>query len=124
MRFLVDESVPLLVTQQLRAGGFEVWDPREQGSRGLPDEELARIATTERRVIVTQDLDFGRLAEQGWAPAGVVLLRFPSTVRPSTVAQHFGSFLATGGIHAIQGHLVVITPGGVRRRRLRPARSG
>lgn len=85
MRFLVDESVPLLVTQ---------------------------------------DLDFGRLAEQGWTPAGVVLLRFPSTVHPNTVAQHFGSFLAMGGIHSMQGLLVVITPGGVRRRRLRPARSG
>ncbi|MEW6045947.1 MAG: DUF5615 family PIN-like protein [Bacillota bacterium] len=82
------------------------------------------MATTQRRVIVTQDLEFGRLAEQGWTPAGVVLLRFPSMVRPSTVAESFRSFMAAGGADAIEGHLVVITPSGVRRRRLRPGRPG
>lgn len=122
MRFLVDESVPLQITHQLRADGFDVWDPRQQGQRGLSDEELARLATAERRVIVTQDLDFGHLAERGWTPAGVVLLRFPPTVRPGTVAEHFRAFVAMGGADAADGHLVVITPSGVRRRRLRPRR--
>ena len=58
----------------------------------------------------------------GLRRGGFATLPFHGT--PSTVVQHFGSFLATGGIHVIQGHLVVITPGSVRRRRLRPARSG
>ena len=118
MRFLVDESVPLQVTRQLRTDGFDVWDPREQGPRGLPDEELARIATAEKRVIVTYDLDFGRLARQGVTPAGVILFRFPATVRPSMVAQRFRAFVLTGGIQSVEGHLVVITPGGIRKRRL------
>ncbi|WP_405001251.1 DUF5615 family PIN-like protein [Geochorda subterranea] len=47
------------------------------------------MATTEGRIIVTQDLDFGRLGEQGWTPAGLVLLRFPSTLCPSSVAEYF-----------------------------------
>ena len=71
MRIFVDASCPRRLVTRLRELGHEVEyaidiDP------GAPDEVWANWATERGQVIVTQDYDFGELAEAGRTPFGVV----------------------------------------------------
>ncbi len=77
-----------------------------------------RLAAEERRIIVTYDLDFNLLLLTGKAVPGVILLRFPSTLGPLTVARLFQAFIEEGGLERVNGNLAVLTPGSARFRRL------
>jgi predicted nuclease of predicted toxin-antitoxin system len=75
MRFLVDECTGPAVAQWLKENGhdvFSVFDERP----GIPDEEVLRLAFSERRILITNDKDFGeKVFWQRQAHHGVILLR-------------------------------------------------
>ncbi len=72
MRFLADACVPRRVIEQLRADGHDV----TRAAAGAKDELILAAAFEERRVVVSEDLDFGKLAfADRMAHAGVLLLR-------------------------------------------------
>lgn len=58
---LTDENIDPVVVDYLRKTGFDVLDVKEQGWSGRKDDELLTTATTQNRVIVTHDSDFGTL---------------------------------------------------------------
>ncbi|MCL4845636.1 MAG: DUF5615 family PIN-like protein [Acidobacteria bacterium] len=76
MRLLANENIPGPVVRGLRERGHDVLWAREALS-GEPDHVLLSRAQAERRVTVTCDTDFGKLAFRSGLPAecGVVLLR-------------------------------------------------
>lgn len=73
MKFLVDESLGLNVSRELRKRGFDVVSVMEF-MKGAKDEEVVERAIDEHRIILTNDKDFGFLAIS-YRPPGIVLLR-------------------------------------------------
>jgi predicted nuclease of predicted toxin-antitoxin system len=61
LKFLVDECTGILVSQKLKELKYDSVSVIEC-MKGAEDEEILRLAVKERRVIVTNDKDFGRLA--------------------------------------------------------------
>jgi predicted nuclease of predicted toxin-antitoxin system len=75
MRFIVDECVGPMVARWLREQSHDVYSVYDE-SRGLEDEAVIRIAVKERRVLITNDKDFGdKVYREGSLHSGVVLLR-------------------------------------------------
>lgn len=77
MKFLIDESVEFAVIRFLRQIGHDVVAVSE-GVIGIRDEEVLKAAYSEKRILVTNDKDFGTLIYfQRAKHHGVVLLRLP-----------------------------------------------
>jgi predicted nuclease of predicted toxin-antitoxin system len=75
MRFLVDECSGPGLAEWLRSEGHDVASVFEI-ARGAPDEEVVRMASEEKRTIVTNDKDFGEMVfRKGHSHYGIVLLR-------------------------------------------------
>jgi len=90
MNFLADESCAGPVVRMLREAGHDVVAISEV-ARGATDEQVLERALNEKRVLITEDRDFGELVyARGRSSAGVILLRFPARARhakPATVAE-------------------------------------
>jgi predicted nuclease of predicted toxin-antitoxin system len=77
------------------------------------DQELMDIAYKERRIMLTEDKDFGWLAFVAHAEnAGVVLIRFPAKTR-RTLATSVAQVVTERGME-LEGAFVVLRPGSVR----------
>lgn len=86
MRFLVDECCPKAVTEKLRAAGHDVLSVSESMS-GVSDAQLQEAAVSQRRVIISEDFDFGELLiRDRQASVGAVILYMPN-LRPEARAQ-------------------------------------
>jgi len=73
-KLLLDENLGRLFIEELRKKGYDVkWVGDVQ--RGISDEEVARLALTENRVIITQDKDFNVELVRIVKPPGIILLR-------------------------------------------------
>lgn len=71
-RFYLDENVPVVVAEQLRARGIEAVTVRGLGLRGDADVNHLQRATEIGYVLCTHDADFIDLAAQGIDHAGIV----------------------------------------------------
>jgi predicted nuclease of predicted toxin-antitoxin system len=80
IRFHLDEQVDVAIARALRRYGVDVTTTVEAGLRTADDVEQLAYARRERRVLVTQDADFLRLAAAGSQHAGIAFC--PSTGRP------------------------------------------
>ena len=75
MKFFVDENLPRMLVEWLRALGCDVVSASESGP-GEADTAWAELALRDERILLTQDKDFGDLIyRNGLASHGVVLLR-------------------------------------------------
>jgi len=76
LKFLADENVPYLPVKRLRNEGFDIISIYEI-ERGISDQEVAKIANSENRILVTFDKDFGMiLFVENLKIPGLILLRF------------------------------------------------
>ena len=112
MRFLADESCDFNVVRALRDAGYDVVAVSEVSPRA-EDAKVIDIAVRDRRVLLTEDKDFGQLVHShGRKTQGVILLRYPVLVREQLakdvvrLAKRHGKKLA--------GCFIVIQPGRVR----------
>ena len=78
MRILVDENIPRMTVDVLRALGNDVKDIRGTLAQGLADPELWRVATTEGRLLITTDKGFGEFRTAPHHGILVVRLRPPN----------------------------------------------
>lgn len=81
-----------------------------------PDSAVLAAAGLDKRVVVTRDLDFGRLVQAG-PSAPVILLRFP----PAALAAMHDELLRVLAHHTVEdlaGAIVIVEPGRHRVRRL------
>ncbi len=115
LRFLADESCDFAVVRALRAAGHDVAAVGEVQQRSV-DRELIRAAAQDKRILLTEDKDFGWLvfASDEDSP-GVILIRYPGNAR-ETLAHHVGQIVAEYG-EALHNAFVVIQPGHVRLNR-------
>ncbi|RLF92961.1 hypothetical protein DRN50_07985 [Thermococci archaeon] len=115
LRFLADESCDFAVVRALRAEGYDVFAVSEVMRRS-DDRELIEQAYREKRILLTEDKDFGWLVFVSHADsAGVILLRFPGNARRSlvrTIVQ-----LVQEQDERLLAAFVVVQPGYIRIRR-------
>jgi len=115
LKVLLDENIGLKVYYELRNRGYYVQSVLME-RRGIPDEEIIKIAIEHDKVIVTMDKDFGYLA-QAYNPPGVVILRLkdpriPNRIKAILRALSLGSQL--------YGHVTIVTETRIRKRPITP----
>ena len=71
IRFHLDENCPTAIADGLRRRGIDVTTTPEASLISASDEEQARYALAESRLIFTQDQDFLRIHAAGIAHAGI-----------------------------------------------------
>lgn len=112
MRFLADESCDFSVVRTLRAADHDVVAVAEV-ALGAPDELVIERALSNKRILLTEDKDFGQLVfASAMVSPGVVFIRYPATARktlPSAVLDLIGKY----GDH-LAGCFVVLQPSRVR----------
>jgi len=81
MRILVDENIPNITVQELRALGHDVLDIRVTERQGILDDELWPFAQTEQRIFVTTDKGFSEHRDEQHCGIFVVRLRQPNEQR-------------------------------------------
>ena len=87
MRFLADENCDEAAVRALRAEGHDVTLVREL-KPGAEDVVVTELAAKERRIVLTEDKDFGQLAQALSAGrVGVILIRFPTQTRSTLGAR-------------------------------------
>lgn len=119
----VDEDLPEEIADILNAAGHDAVTVRSQGWSGIPDAELWLRIQAENRWLVTADKEFGDIRKFVPAPgAGIVLIRAEVESRRQYLALAT-ALLRSFPIETAAGCLVVVTPRGVRVRRLRPPRA-
>jgi predicted nuclease of predicted toxin-antitoxin system len=116
VRFLADESCDGRVVRALRAAGHDV-RLAAQDLRGQADERILRAALADHRLLITEDVDFGRLVFLESLPTvGVVLIRWPANDRDG-IAHRLAEVASSLG-DRLEGAFTVVRPTGVRTRRL------
>jgi predicted nuclease of predicted toxin-antitoxin system len=114
MRFLADESCDAAVIVALRDKDHDVAEVGKISPRAQ-DESVIRMALRQRRILITEDKDFGQLVYASGRPhCGVILLRYQFRARAAIVKSVVR--LAGKDEARITGHFIVVQPGHVRIR--------
>ena len=115
LKFLVDECTGILVSQKLKELKYDSISVIEC-MKGAEDEEILKLAVKERRVIITNDKAFGRLASF-FKPPGIILLR----LKDETIANkvRIVSFVVSSHGDAILGNVMVVSEKKIRTRKIK-----
>jgi predicted nuclease of predicted toxin-antitoxin system len=81
MRVLVDENIPRMTVDALRALGHDVKDIRGTPAQGLPDSELWRLASAESSLLITTDKGFSEFRAVRHHGILIVRLRQPNRLK-------------------------------------------
>lgn len=83
MKFKVDENLPDELSQLLRSAGWDSATVVEQNLGGVEDPPLARVCSSEARILVTFDRGFSNIkAYSGFGLSGVVVFRLKRQDKP------------------------------------------
>ena len=116
MRIMVDECLPYEVVDHLRRDGHDVhWISDDMSS--VDDIVVLRAANLERRIIVSEDRDFGELVyRDGINTHGIILLRLDELPIPGVLARLSTAWSVIEANPA--GRFIVITENKIRVREL------
>jgi predicted nuclease of predicted toxin-antitoxin system len=115
LRFLADESCDRAVIAALREDGYDVFAVSEVMTRSI-DSDLMQQAVAQRRILLTEDKDFGALVfVTHMDSSGVILMRFPAIARQLLVDSVRRAVREYGD--ALIDTFTVIQPGLVRQNR-------
>ena len=121
MRFLSDQDVYALTVRFLRDLAHDVVTAAEAGLTRASDQALLEQASTEGRILVTRDRDFGTLVFTMRIGSGVIYLR--ATARTlDAVHDELAAVLVHHTEDELRDAFVVVEPGRHRFRRLRRER--
>ncbi len=116
MKFLADENCDFRIIRSLRTWGHDVAAVTEISPR-VSDEEVARLALAEERILITEDKDFGQLVyAHGQKSVGVILLRFPVRAR-TIIIKELSQLIEQAG-DRLAGSFTVVEPGRIRLTKL------
>ena len=112
MRFIVDESSGRALANLLKNAGYDVLFSRDV----LPaadDEKILEFAEAEKRVLISDDRDFGELVFRFNKPAsGVIFLR-TLTTDPNKIFK-----MIKGILHKAEGKFIVVRENRIRVRKI------
>ena len=116
MLLIADESCDFRLVRSLRSAGHDVTSIAEEHA-GATDDQVIQLAQSERRLLITEDKDFGQLVfSAAKKNSGVLLVRYPASTRLS-LSQAVLDLLAGRG-NDLYSCFVVIEPGRIRVGRL------
>jgi len=118
MKFLADMGLACSTVTFLRARGYDAVHLRDQGLQRLQDHEIIEKARVEGRVILTHDLDFGRIIAVSRASVPSVITFRLNDMRPAQVNRHLAEVLARLAGQLETGALVSVSERGIRVRSL------
>lgn len=118
MKFLVDMGVSMTTVSALRERGHDVSHLREQGLMRMEDPDIVRKARSEKRIVVTFDLDFGEImASSGSAMPSVILFRTRNQT-PGSVTPRLLRVIEDCEAALLAGVFITVEESGYRVRRL------
>lgn len=119
VKFLTDENIDQEVVEFLREQGFDVVDVKEAGWFGWMDSDLLDYASNEKRVMISQDSDFGTLVFRDQKPFYGILYLRPGHASPSVHIDSLRAVLEANLDFATSFLLVAENTGQMVRLRLR-----
>ena len=112
MRLVADESCDFAIVRDLRAAKYDIVSIAETIA-GASDERVIALVFSERRLLLTEDKDFGQLVYAAARDnSGVVLIRYPAAAR-SGLVNALLQLLAERG-DTLYKSFVVMEPGRIR----------
>jgi predicted nuclease of predicted toxin-antitoxin system len=116
VRLVADENCDYSLVIDLRSAGYDVVSIGEHMA-GAADETVIDFARSERRLLVTEDKDFGQLVfAAAKENSGVILIRYPALARSALTAAVL-KLLSDSG-ESLYSRFAVLEPGRVRITRL------
>ena len=116
IKFLVDENVDFPVVQFLRNEGFDVASVAEDYP-SIDDARILKRAYEEKKIVVTNDKDFGNLVfELNLKAKGIILFRLEDQSSRAKI----GALKMVLHAHRekLLDHFIVVTEGKIRIRRM------
>lgn len=118
MKFLADMGLAHNTMVFLRSQGHDALHLRDQGLQRLSDNEIIEKARAENRIILTHDLDFGRIIALSGAQIPSVITFRLANMKPTAVNQHLREILARFAPKLERGALISVSEWSVRVRSL------
>lgn len=118
MKFLLDMGVAQRTAEFLRDQGFDAVHLREQQLQRLPDEQIVQKALTEKRIILTHDLDFSRIVALSGDPFPSVITFRLSDMRAPVVNRYLFDVLQRFSNELAGGALISVSDQAIRIRQL------
>lgn len=116
MRILVDECCPRAIVIELRAAGHDVRYAAESDS-SAEDRELLSTALAEKRIVITEDFDFGELLiRDKLASIGAIIIYLPG-MKPAERAARLVGALSDESLK-IEGAITILEERRLRQRKL------
>ena len=107
MKFLLDQSADARIIPYLKQLGHDATRIRQTFPESIPDPEVLSLARQEKRILITDDRDFGELVFRLQQPhAGVIFLRL-GTYAPLSLKIERLSFVLTNHADQLDQFLVV-----------------
>lgn len=118
MKFLLDMGLAASTARHLRDNGHDAVHLLDEGLERLADTDIVAKAISEQRIILTHDLDFGRIVSlsKGRSPS-VVTFRL-SNMRAVEVNRRLEELILRFAAELEQGALISVTDQNIRVRRL------
>lgn len=115
MKFKLDENFGTRTQQLFQAAGHEVQTVRSQGLGGCSDQHLYEVCCSERRCLVTLDLDFADVTRFPPAEAnGIIVIRVPRNPSLALLEQLARQFLRALTQMPVERKLWIVEIGRIR----------
>ncbi len=116
IKILADESCDFLVVRTIRSAEYDVLSVAESFP-SVSDQQVLRHAAREKRILLTEDKDFGEwVFAHGEDVSGVILIRFPANARRQ-LGEEIKVLVDIHGLQLMR-NFVVLEPGRARIRKI------
>ncbi len=115
MRFKLDENLGTRARELFIAEGHEAQTVRDQRMGGCSDQRLYEVCCSEKRCLITLDLDFADVIR--FSPAqtsGIVVIRLPRSPSFALLAELVQHFLQKLEQIPVEKELWIVEPGRIR----------
>ncbi|MCC6474581.1 MAG: DUF5615 family PIN-like protein [Burkholderiales bacterium] len=117
MKVKIDENIPARLAAELVGLGHDVDTVASEGLKGKPDGDVWSAAQGERRLPITQDLDFSDVRRfKPGTNAGLLLVRLREP-GANALFNRIGAIARDEGLDSFEGCFAVLTDRKLRVRR-------
>ena len=116
IKFLADESCDFIVVRTMRSAEYDGLSVAESFP-SASDQQVLRHAAKEKRILLTEDKDFGEwVFAHGENVSSVILIRFPANARRQ-LGEEIKVLVDIHGLQLMR-NFVVLEPGRARIRKI------
>ncbi len=115
MKLKLDENLGNRGAELFRQAGHDVKTVTEQGLCSASDRKLSEVCRTEKRCLITLDLEFGNpLLFKPEDYSGIAVLRLPHSPKPTDLFDVINTLIVGLTQKKIEGQLWIIQRGRIR----------